>query len=593
MAQKVLNIEVGKRLIKICVSEKKGKAYSVSDSFSFPTPDGCVLDGQVVSEVTLGDKLMGELSNRDIKATDVVFSIASTKVATREITMPIVKDEQVKSIVETNAAEYLPIDTSKYTIDGVILGKDAEEMRVLVIAVPNAIINSYIAMADYTGLTILSLDFSGNSQFQVLKGIAGEGEGVNMFVSVDTDSTSVTFVENGELLLQRFLPVGGDEMICRYMGLKSMEDDEYLTALGEVSETAEDIEPTVHAKKAQPEEEENTQAEYEYHDEDGEEDDGAAEIEEAGYTPEPVAPQRYMNNDTGIRYPELDDSLTRIVGGIIRSVDFFLGSKHTDKQIEQIIIMGSCAHLMGLKTRLFEALGADTYWLEEVKDIQKLANSIDDISIYIDCLGARVAPLNLLPKDYISRTAKKGGSGLINKDNYGIAVLIICAIVALALTGYSVGMNLYKTSQAQDLDNDIKQYEYAKEAYDDYVLYKAGDTDLQSFIDGYITNNAGVYSFLEELEASMPSDISIMTANFTDEGVSMSITVPGFDEAANVIRQFRSFESIDVISCSAMSASESEGSVGQVTFTVTVTYVVEETEPPVTEAPAEETEAES
>ena len=190
MAAKTLNIEVGKRVVKICVSEKKGKGYAISESFTFPTPDGCVLDGQVVSEVTLGDKLMGELSNRDIKATDVYFSIASSKIATREVTMPAVKDDQIKSIVETNASDYLPIDTSKYALDAILLERTEDECRVLVIAVPNVIIESYIALADYTGLVIQALDFSGNSQFQVLRSIGGDG--VNMYVNVDTDSSSVT-----------------------------------------------------------------------------------------------------------------------------------------------------------------------------------------------------------------------------------------------------------------------------------------------------------------------------------------------------------------------------------------------------------------
>ncbi len=582
MAAKTLNIEVGKRLVKICVSEKKGKAYSVSESFSFPTPDGCVLDGQVISEVAMGDKLMGELSNHDIKASEVVFSIASTKVATREVTMPTVKDDQVKAIVETNAADYLPIDVSKYTLDAIVLEKGEQEMRVLVIAVPNAIINSYIALADYTGLTITSLDFSGNSQFQVLKGISGEG--VNMFVSVDTDSTLVTFVEGGNLLLQRFLPVGGDEIICRYMGIKSMEDNEYLTALGEVSETAEDVGVTVRESKPVEEETESGEAVIENHDDD-EEDDGAAEIESESYTPEPVRPQRYMDNDSGIRYPELEDSLHKLVSGIIRSVDFFLGSAHTDKQVEKIVIMGSCAHLMGLKTRLFESLGADTYWLEEVKDLQKLANSIDDISIYIDCLGARVAPLDLLPKDYVSRTSSKKSGGLINKDNFGIVAIIACAVIALGLTGYSVGMNLIKTSKDKELDEQIAQYQDAKQNYDDYVVYKAGDTDLQSFVDGYITNNEHALAFLEELERRMPKDINMLTANFTDDGVSMNITAAGFDEAANVIRAFRSFENVGAIKVSGVTAS---GEAGEVTFSITFEYLIEETEPPTTAAPAED-----
>jgi type IV pilus assembly protein PilM len=634
MAVKVLNIEAGKRLIKVCVSEKKGKAYSVSESFSFPTPDGCVLDGQIVSEVTLGDKLMGELSNRDIKASEVFFSIASTKVATREVEIPVVKDEQVKGIIQTNAADYLPIDVDKYAIDAVILGRDEEQLRVLVIAVPNAIVNSYIALADYTGLVIRALDFSGNSQYQVFKGIGGDG--VNMFVSVDTDASSVTFIEDGQLLLQRFIPVGGDEMICRYMGIKSMEDSEYLTALGEISETADEIEPTVHREKPNPEDEEESheavveedasdygvESDHGYGYNDEEDDDNAAVIEDEdddrgyGYGSDDRDSDRdsgygYDSNDSydddngGYRprydesddvarksYPELDDSLQKILGGILRSVDFFQGSKYTDKMIEKIIIVGSCAHLRGLKTRLFESIGADTFWLEEVKDVQHLANSIDDISVYVNCLGARLAPLDILPADYIARTGKKKNASIVNGDNFGIVAVIACGIIALAITGYSIGTNLYRNSQLKKVNAQIDQLAYAEQEYNEYVLYKSGDTNLQDFVSSYVNPNSEVVALLEEMELKMPSDITLISGSFTADGVSFNITVPGFEEAANVIRQFRSFESIDVIECSGMTQSGNEDG-SSVTFNIICNYPVVET---TTAAPettaAEETEAE-
>ncbi|MBR4451021.1 MAG: pilus assembly protein PilM [Clostridia bacterium] len=620
MAAKVLNIEVGKRLIKVCVSEKKGKNYTVSDSFTFPTPEGSVLDGQVISEVTLGDKLMGELSNRDIKAVEVFFSVGSSKIATREVTMPAVKDDQIKSIVETNASDYLPIDVSRYAIDAILLERTDDECRVLVIAVPSIIIESYIALADYTGLVIKALDFSGNSQYQVLKGV--EGDGVNMYVNVDTDSSSVTFVEDGQLLLQRFLPIGGEDMITRYMALREMEDREFMTALSELNETADDIAPTIHAmRKKHDDDHESSEAvveedasAYGVESDSGESPEGEESFdwkptdenpisddsevtevleeepaaEQEGPRPDPWGDE--PERDTHVTpketfYPELDDMLTRIVGGIVRSVDFFQGS-YTDKPIEKIVITGSCGHIRGLKTRLFETLGADTYWLEEVKELKSLANSVDDISIYINCLGSRVAPLNLLPSDYIARTGTKKKAG-VNGDNFGIITIAACALIALALSGYMIGMNLYKKSQLDKVNAQIDQLAYAEKEYQDYVLYKNGDTELQAFIDGYINPNSQVKDFLEEMEAKMPTNITVLSASFTEKGVSFNITCPGFEEAANVIRQFRSFETIDVIECSSMAKSGGEGS-SSVTFNMICNYHVEETTTAAPETTAED-----
>ena len=627
MAAKVLNIEVGKRIVKICVSEKKGKNYTVSESFIFPTPEGSVLDGQVISEVTLGDKLMGELSNRNIKATEVYFSVSSTKIASREVTMPAVKDDQIKSIVETNASDYLPIDVSRYALDAILLERTDEECRVLVIAVPNIIIESYIALADYTGLVIKALDFGGNSTYQVLKSVTGEG--VNMYVNVDTDYSSVTFVEEGQLLLQRFLPVGGDDLITNYMMHKEMEDREYLLALEQLNETAADIAPTVHAmRKKDDDEHESEEAVveedasaygvesdsdsvseggaydsgygYSYGESSGDSDDSgdSGESDEApAETPEEApAPAPDPWGDEPMRevhpvkddFPDLEDQLTRIVGGIIRSVDFFGGS-YTDKQIEKIILTGSCGHIRGLKTKIFELLGADTYWLEEVKEIKSLANSVDDIAVFINCLGSRVAPLDLLPADYKARTGKKKKGG-INGDNFGIITVALCALVALALSGYMIGSNLYKKSQLDKVNAQIDQLAYAEKEYQDYVLYKAGDSDLQTFVDGSITHNKDAVAFLEEMESKMPSEISILTANFSNDGVSLNITVPDFEEAANVIRQFRSFESLDIIDVSAIAKSvdgESGGSTASFSLSARYPIVVETTKAPETTAEAE------
>lgn len=648
MAAKVLNIEVGKRIVKVCVSEKKGKAYTISDNFIFPTPDGTVLDGQIVGEVIMGDKLLQELSRRDIKANEVFFSVASSKIATREITIPAVKDDQIKDVVLTNATDYLPIDVTKYQLDTVLLERTEEECRVLVVAVPGIIVESYIALANYCGLVISALDFTGNSQFQVLKGI--KGDGVNMFITVDPDTTTVTFVENGELLMQRALPIGGDEMICRYMGLKNMDDNEYLAALSALSDVT--TKPRAKKEEDKKAKEEDNEEEYEeveeYHppeerevdpvfsggryrdddddddeaeegdgfeDDEAEESDGFEdnEAEEGDGRPcmfygnendetdaengepeeEEEVPtyQRYRDEERPERsYEEiriLEDCLAKLVSSIIRSVDFFHGGKYAQKDLERIILMGSCAHLSNLREQLQISLGAETLWLEEVKDISSLANSVDDISIYIGCLGARVAPLDLLPEEYIARTGAKRRGG-INGNNFGIVAIVAGAIVAILIVGYSLGMNFYKTRQLNKVNAQIADLQYAETAYKTYLSYTASDKDLKTFVDGSLNRNAEIRAFFEEMEEKMPRDIVVLTANCTDVGVSMNVQVPGFEEAANVIRQFRSFETIDVISVTTITKADGDG--GSVaSFTISCSYVVEEV--PTTVAPAETTEA--
>lgn len=540
MAQKVMNIEVGKRVCKICLTISKGKAFQVSDSFVFATPDGAVVDGQIVNPAILGEAIRDEMNLHNIDINNCVFSIASSKIAVREVNIPAIKDDQVKSIVNTNASDYFPVDISKYTVSHTILEKDktkgSENSKVLVAAVPTTIIEGYTSLGDTAGLIVNAIDFSGNSQFQVLKGIGGEG--VNMFITVEADSAYVTFMEDHKLLMQRTLNVGGDEMISRYMGLNEKDEDTYLESLAELSVSLD----------------------------------------------KPVV---------DVDVEDLDDAMRRLVMGIVRSVDFFHSGDYGDREIGRIILMGSCAHLIGLKEQVSANVGAESFWLEELSDIAGLANSVNDISVFISCLGARLAPMNLIPKEYLEKTGQSGSKAILGDQNLGRIVLGVFTGLAVLMVAFAFWQNYSAKKELADLNASASSLQYAEDTYNSYLLYEAGKSDLQAFIDGSDTHNKYLYDFFIELEQKMPSAIVLLSADCTNDGVTLSVEVPSFDDAAVVIRQFRTFDSIDVIDVSAIDKAEAEeGSNEVVSFTITCNYPIPTTTEAPTEAPTEETTAE-
>lgn len=530
MAAKVLNIEVGKRIVKVCVSEKKGKSFSVSDSFYFATPEGSVLDGQVISEIALGDRLKDELTTRNIKVTDVFFSVASSKIASREVTLPSAKDEQIKNIIKTNVADYFPVDVTKYAIDSVILERGDEEVRALVVAVPSVIVDSYISLADYCGLVVNAVDFCPNSQYQILKGIkSGEEDMVDMFITIDPDNASVIFSENGNMLMQRAIPIGGDEMICRFMAMRDMPTEDYITALDMLNNLVTNI-----GEESEDEEED-----------------------------------------------DLAECMMKLVNGISRSLDFFRGNV-ADKVVTRVVLMGSCCHLSGLRQKIQERVAIDTVCLEDVPDIQSLANSISDISVFIGCLGARIAPMNFMPQEYLAKNGVGDSKNSINQ-RYGSLILIIACVVSVLLVGSTAIRYFVNKKNLSDVEKGIAQYQYAEEEYYAYLNYTQGDDNLQKFVSGATeTNNAKLKAFFEELEDKMPSSILLLSANCNEQGVSMNVTVADYNSAAVAIRQLRSFESVDVIKVSALSQGD-----GLVAFSMNCTYVVPE--PETQPAPAETT----
>lgn len=516
MASNICNIEIGKRIVKVCRTQKKGKRYQISDSFLFAAPDECVADGQIVNPALLGQRLSSELAAHGVSGGSAVFTLSSgTRIASRLVSLPSAKDETLQGIVATNASEYLPIDVSKYRTASTVLERSKEESRLNVVAVPNPLVDSYIALADAAGLTIEALDFSGNSQYQVLRGLGSEG--VTMYVTIDDGSAMVTFMEGANLLLQRCLTFGGDEMITAYLQDAGLSSEQYLDALQALS---------VSAEKAQPEAD--------------------------------TAPYEAL--------------LTRLVGGIARSTDFF-SSANENARIERVVLMGSCCHLAGLKEQIARRLDLPTLWLEEISGTQGLANSILGISMFISCLGARIAPMGFLPAEYITR--HKRGSRKKN-SHYGLVALIGCAVIAAALCIPQVIGYGSRQRELSSLNKKIESLNYAEDRYNAYVTYTEGDKALQAFANQAATPNAQLEAFLTELEKKMPSDVSFMSATCTAPGISMTVECPGFDEASVVIRQLRSFETLGAISVGPITQATNAGGMDVVTFTLTAAYAAEE-----------------
>ena len=77
---KVLNIEVGDRVTKVCVSEKNKKNYQISKCFLIQTPVGAVRDGQIMQVDVMAAALREALKEHGLTAVKkVTFTLASTR----------------------------------------------------------------------------------------------------------------------------------------------------------------------------------------------------------------------------------------------------------------------------------------------------------------------------------------------------------------------------------------------------------------------------------------------------------------------------------------------------------------------------------
>jgi type IV pilus assembly protein PilN len=524
MASKLLNIEVGDRLTKVCLSAKHGKTFQILDSFMFETPDKAVADGQVVNPAALAERLGQELEAHG--ANDVrsaVFTLSSAKVATREVMLPPVKDNRIKTVVETNAADYFPVDMSTYRVSCNLLervGGETPGCRVLVMAAPRMLLESCIRLAEAAGLQTEAIDFCGNSQYQVLRGIRDEG--VVMYVDVNVTNTFVTFLRDGVLLLQRNFAVGGDELVTAALHAAGRGDGEYLKTL--------------------------------------------QDTRDAGFL------------NSVLTADQQSDSISRLVSGIVRSADFFK-SDHMDTPVSKVVVMGTCGDIAGLREEIEREIGLDTVGLHDVEGIHFVANSVEGVSSYISCIGSLVAPLDLLPEEFRAQKKKRRkDASTANPIRTGAVLCALCVLVGIGLSAFSVLRYFKALDRQQQLEQRIAELDYVGQTYQTYVNYQKTQQSLE-VVGAYADNpNAGLSDFLTELEQKMPSGVLMLAATCDSDGVSMNITAPGLEEAAVVISQLRSFETIQQMTVSAITESTDDTGYTTASFSVSCGYQAPETQ---------------
>ena len=98
-----------------------------------------------------------------------MFVVNSGKIASREVLIPMIKETVSKDFLNTNSADFFPVDLSRYQLvyrnEGVVQQDKVKKRNIYVFAVPGDLVQSYEELADFCSLELTALDYVGNSIF--------------------------------------------------------------------------------------------------------------------------------------------------------------------------------------------------------------------------------------------------------------------------------------------------------------------------------------------------------------------------------------------------------------------------------------------
>jgi type IV pilus assembly protein PilN len=519
MANKVLGIEIGERLIKVCEINAGPGVKKVSGCVMFQTPPGAVVDGEIKDPEGIVSVLKENLQKSGLKNKKVIFTISSGRIAIREVTIPPVKESRIKAIVEASAADYFPVDMSRYHITYTLQerktsGEDAGN-RLLVMAAPLLILDGYFNLATLMGFTVQAIDYSGNSQFRLLETM--HNEGVTMYVDINGAYSITTVLKKNKLLMQRTFPSGVDDYILAYMNGLGKDESDYLSTLQEIN-----------AMPAQP------------------------------------------ANDASAADGEANEYLSRLVGNISRIADYY-NSSNWETPIERLVLTGIGASVAGLKDAIAESTGLAVAFMLKLDKVSAPSNLESVLPLFISCLGCSNDPVDFIPEKY-SKAKKKEANKKKESLSFGVTVLVIGIVGAAALSASAFFSYISAQDEKQKIEKQVAELAYSETVYNNALAYNKFKDDVSVLEKAIKSPNDDLRQFIDELEKKMPSEINILSANCTKTGINMNITVQSKTAAAKTIQQLRSFDSISDIVVGQISELVDESGNRSVSFSVGCTY---------------------
>ena len=522
---KILSIEIGVDVTHVLEMDYRVKNPKVYRSFSFQTPVGVIGEAGVRKSEEFRTALHNLLDANKIKTRKTLFVVNSGKIASREVLIPMIKENRIKDFLNTNSADFFPVDLSRYQLvyrnEGVVQQDKVKKRKLYVFAVPGDLVQSYEELADFCSLELTALDYVGNSIFQMMHKAVGNN--ICCSVKLDNNATMITIINQGMVVLQRTVFYGFEEVEKVVVDSGLFPKEQYPAAMDILQQT-----DCLDANQAAPEDAMNAMR------------------------------------------AEAVEALRPMIGNIRRVLDYYQ-SRNNGAEVKECFLIGNGAYIKGLDRLMSLELNLPVHLQEKdvLNGFRTSGGRLD--AMYEACYGAAIQPLDFVFGS--AQTAKiieeKKKRELFAAKLIGL-LCVACAVILLALSGVQ---RIALSHELNNLNKQKDELEYIQDIYNAYVDTKSQYDDVTKMNGKTETVSDALADAIEEMEEKFPSGVKVTSLTSNGEGISMDIEVSTKEEAAKILQNLATFDAFRSVTTNGITESTDENGKITVTFSVMCTYV--------------------
>lgn len=569
MAKKVISIETGIQWTKVALVDYRKKNPPVHEAFAFRTPEHAVEDGYIRDKDSLARALKEELVRRQIVEKDVVFTLSSSKVVTREVMIPYVKDNKIKGIIDAQSRDYFPMDISGYTISyskmDVVEDDGKKQLKLLLVAIPDNLLGNYVSFAQLAGLKVETFDYIGNGCIQLMCDSFVDNA---MIIQLEEQATVISILENKKLAFQRVTPYGYGATISTVVDHPILGIDDEERAFDFLLEHN-----VIFNKPSMPDNGDPAQQAIDQ-----------AQADEA--------------------YEDLAESLRYHLRIANTALDYYQ-NQVKQEFVGNVYLVGDGSRFAGIHKLFAQELPLPLQKIDFAKIIDlRNQNGVNDKKKagkkehqdytdpvleessntrqpraatpvgFLSVIGAAVHPLDAKPKEMQAADSKKN-------DLHTAYVLLAGSLLLslLLILGSSV-RQLIAHSEHRHLTDQLESLAYVQQTYDESSRVQQEEQVYVTIDDATRTKNEYLLPLIEQLEAELPSAIKVTSMQTDDNLITLNMTA---DRKITVGQMLLNFQNVTLLtdpSIPSMSEqTDEESGKSEWTYTLNAYYAdVQESE---------------
>lgn len=529
----MISIETGIQWTKVALVDYRKKNPPVHEAFAFRTPEHAVEDGYIRDKDSLARALKEELVRRQILEKDVVFTLSSSKVVTREVMIPYVKDNKIKGIIDAQSRDYFPMDISGYTISyskmDVVEDDGKKQLKLLLVAIPDNLLGNYVSFAQLAGLKAETFDYIGNGCIQLMCDSFVDNA---MIIQLEEQATVISILENKKLAFQRVTPYGYGATISAVVDHPILGIDDEEKAFDFLLEHN-----VIFNKPSMP-------------------DNG---------DPAQQAIDQAQANEA---YEDLAESLRYHLRIANTALDYYQNQVKKEF-VGNVYLVGDGSRFAGIHKLFAQELPLPLQKIDFAKIIDlRNQNGVNDQKKagkkkhqdytdpvleessslrqpraatpvgFLSVIGAAVHPLDAKPKEMQEADSKK------NDLHTAYVLLAGSLLISLLLILGSSVRQLIAHSEHRHLTNQLEALAYVQQTYDESSSVQQEEQVYVAIDDATKTKNEYLLPLIEQLEAELPSAIKVTSMQTDDNLITLNMTA---DRKITVGQMLLNFQNVTLL----------------------------------------------